>query len=348
MRFVTQAEIDRLRRFVECLCGDARGLTVALNMLASCTGPEPLCRPHLLADFLKECADNFDGAASCIGVLETVAAGRGPSGRRRLRLAACARPDAASRERLTHVLKCESFHHFLLGDTYKEDDDLPDFLPLRPENTESGRRDYAQRLRKIVDNPEWSDPTGALGRPLGSGLNCWVSTGRFGHDPDAPRYAAQEAGTQVRDELGLVDVGQDDHLLRVSFAELSLSEDPPVEVARPIFSDMGNSHFIVDNARFPLGRRHAQQGWGTTVHLGKFRADSHGDLAGVPERVTAPIPVRRLRQLEVEYVGPVMRAAFDDPGEPAEEALCKAMLVPRVREEVAPALLQLAVEAYRP
>lgn len=145
---------------------------------------------------------------------------------------------------------------------------LPFVLPLVPNNSPSGLRDYRTRLSEVTADPAWSKPAATIGIPLPAPSNCWITSDQFDDEPNAPQYP-DDSATEARDKLGLIDNGEGKFLLRLSFLASSLANLPGNELARPVFSDLGNSRFRVHQSS-SRAKIFAQQGWGATTHLGKL------------------------------------------------------------------------------
>ncbi len=307
---------EHMFSFATQLCKTDRGLVMAANMVDSCTGDRPLIRAEFLRQFAQECVEAASvgmADADFVSLIDKVSIGAGPSRRGRLRSSRCRQLPKV--EEIGTVLKCETFHRFLLSKAYKEDDELPEALPLVPRSSASGADEYRDALERITANANWCEDAAALGRPYPDAANCWVSTDHFGPDGEAPVYDKDKGeATRRRDELGLSHYRSGANLLRVRVPTTSISQLAGVEIARPVFSDGGNPHFVVAQ-RSPRAQLFAESGWGATLHLGKLRAGPMGCVAGAPELVTSPLKVKELGSVAIEYLGEV---SIPPPGDPPD------------------------------
>jgi len=337
---------SNVNTFVARLCLTERGRVIAVNMLESCEDGAGLVAAEFLSSFLKDCAELDDPALSpldCVRIVADVAAGDGPARRSYLRHGRQqVQPDGGYV--MTNVLKTGSFHHFLLSPDYKAASGLSEVLPLEPTLDEP--EEYTDVLRSILSRSDWSKPGATLGRPYPASSNCWLSTNRFGADGGGPDYADDPA-TQARDERGLIDYEDGDWVLEVRIPEAALHALPTLEVARPVFCDLGNSRFRVqqDTAK---ATAFAQAGWGATVHLGKLREAPAADVTGVAERVTAPIPVHAINGAEFRLLGRVSTQSHKPPESgTADRAFHDWVLGARSADELQQRLLELANGAQR-
>jgi hypothetical protein len=277
-----------------------------VNMLDSHT--HGLYSSSNLQAFLLDCVRTYEtgtvSPANVASIVEDVSSGYGVGKRSYLRQSKQTAFSSTDPQRLSSTIKTESFFGFLLDKRYKDGaSGLPVVLPPIPASSPSGILDYKKRLADITSDTAWYDATAAIGRPLPDPSNCWITTDLFGPDVSAPSYTGDPA-TEARDELGLVDYGDGSFLLRLSFQASSLAKLKPCELARPSFSDLGNSRFRVSQSS-----RHATEyaaaGWGATVHLGKFGDKAFVDSTGASERVATSLPLSALDGLTVEFLGRV-------------------------------------------
>lgn len=110
--------------------------------------------------------------------------------------------------------------------------------------------------------------------------------------------------TESRDKLGLIHHQHGSFLLRLNFAASSLAKLESCEVARPTFSDLGNSHFRVRQSSKRAEEYYAA-GWGATVHLAKFGPSAFDEITGVAERISSSLPLSGLDSLDVTFLGKV-------------------------------------------
>jgi hypothetical protein len=303
---VLAADLDAIRRFLELLQHTSQGRALTVNILDSHT--EGLHSASTLQGFLLECVRTYEAGTISEGdvfsIVEAVSLGYGVGQRSYLRQFKQRPFFPTDKQRLSSTMKTESFSRFLVDPRYKDGGSgLPVVLPPVPGRSPSGMLDYEKRLADVTSNPAWYAPTATIGRPLPYPSNCWITTDFFGPDPDAPPYEGNPA-TKARDELGLVDYGAGSCLLTLSFSASSLATLIPCELARPTFSDLGNSRFRVSPSS-DRAAEYAELGWGAAVHLGKFRARPFVDATGASERVSTSLPVSALKSLTVKYLGRV-------------------------------------------
>lgn len=332
--------------FVRELCNTDRGLVMAANMLDSCTGEQPLVDTAFVRNILLECAELFsalfstDGTASyCAKIVDEVAAGNGPSERSYLRAAAKSRPSKDSPHYVSIVMKCESFHRFL-SEEYKEDDPLPEVLPLIPADSPSSEQEYRSILARITSQRNWCKDDATSGPRFPNSVNCWLSTDRFGPDDSAPKYGDNEAATQARDELGLVDYEKNSYLIQIRFPEAALAKLPDIETARPIFSDRGNSRFML-RQESDRAKQYAKAGWGSDVHLKKIYTDPKTDITGAPSRVAPPLPLSRIDPIDVNFLGKVSTSPYDLSDPNPEQTFRDLVLGSRTKSQIFQELLDL-------
>lgn len=156
-------------------------------------------------------------------------------------------------------------------------------------------------LRQVVALPNWWKATGSLGLPLPTPSNCWLSNDDF---LPASVPSAKGLATDARDELGLIDTTHGSMLVRYRFAADSGMTGAGNDVARPVFSDGGNTRFRV-HATSKMAKAYAARGWGSTAHLGKISKSKTGDVSGKPELVSRALTIAGLSDLSVTLLGEV-------------------------------------------
>lgn len=302
---MTPSDKTAIEGFLDKLQSTLRGRAMAVNMFESGS----LVSPESLNAFLLDCAKTSVSfpANDAVKVIEDVACGYGDGKQSYLRQCKQALSAAGDKEQLSNTMNTVSFHSFLLDEKYKDGSVgiLPVVLPKIPDNSPSGLRDYRTRLSEVTADPAWSKPAATIGIPLPAPSNCWITSDQFGDEPNAPDYP-DDSATEARDKLGLIDNGEGKFLLRLSFLATSLAKIPNNELARPVFSDLGNSRFRVHQSS-NRAKIFAQQGWGATTHLGKLGDSKYSDLTGVCERVSSALPIIALERLTVELLGRVTR-----------------------------------------
>ena len=279
---------------------------MAVNIFESCS--ENLVSPVTLSAFLFDCVKTSVSfpAKGAVEIVEDVACGEGHAKQSYLRQYKQAPFSPVDTQRLNNTMNTVSFHKFFLDAKYKGGSvGLPFVLPLVPNNSPSGLRDYQTRLSEVTADPAWSKPAATIGIPLPAPSNCWITSDQFGEDSNAPEYPGDSA-TEARDKLGLIDSGEGNFLLRLSFLASSIAKIPDNELARPVFSDLGNSRFRVCQSS-NRAKIFAQQGWGATTHLGKFGDKNFSDSTGACERISSALPITALESLTVELLGRVTK-----------------------------------------
>lgn len=334
---------DRITAFLTRLCETPRGAVLAVSMLESAHASPAWA--VMLREFLRDCAAAYDPQrppAHCVDIVVEVSVGEGTARRSYLRHDRQPCVEADGRHMVSNVVKTETFRQFVLSDSYKSDAALPEVLPPRPLPTPEALDAYAELLAELVSAGGWCGEKATLGRPPHS--NCWLSTDRFGADADSPSY--QEEATRARDELGLADYRQGACLIRFQIPESALAGLPDLELARPAFADLGNSRFrVVQHSG--RAQQFARAGWGATVHLGKLRS-RHADLTGVPERVASPVPLGRIPQVEVRFLGRVSTHPHDRPDELADEDFLAWVLATRTGRHIYEEVCQIVAGSSSP
>ena len=158
----------------------------------------------------------------------------------------------------------------------------------------------AEDIEQITRQPEWYKSSALMGSPDG---NCWVSVNRFEDPKDTKLYdgSSLTSADKVRDELGLIDYGAETHLISYTLRGDALAAlEATLEMARPMFADLGNSRFRVACS---CRRSEAMEaaGWGCTTHLGRFPDPALHPVSGRPERVTRRLPLNETPLLQVIY-----------------------------------------------
>lgn len=285
---------------------------MAINMLASVE--QGLVASDRLKEFLSFCAKRLDQepGKNPIIIIEDVSCGENDANRRFLRQCR-SRPFADDEtKKLSNTMNSVSFHRFVLNSSYKSGKNvLPVVLPPIPVDSESGIAEYRERLSLITKESDWKALGAMIGRPLPEPANCWITSDHFGIDKSSPLYQS-DPGTQARDELGLIDNVEGDFLLRLNFLAKDIASICEHEMARPVFSDLGNRRFRVYQSS-SRAIAYARDGWGATMHLGKFRnTASHNEYTGACERVSSALPLESLSSLTVELIGKVKRGAGEE------------------------------------
>jgi len=277
---------------------------MAVNMYESWASN--LVSANILSSFLHDCARTHEASpgTDTLTIVEDVSCGYGAASKSYLRQCRQGQFPSVDMERLSNTMNTVNFHSFLLDDKYKSGGGgLPVVLPKIPVHSPSGLRDYQARLSQVTADPVWKNPGATIGRPLPHPSNCWITTDQFGEDPNAPTYP-DDAATEARDKLGLIDTASGSFLLRLSFLASSTTKVPDNEFVRPTFSDLGNSRFRVSQSS-SRATMFAKQGWGATVHLGMLGYINHNESTGASERVSSALPLDILESLTVELLGRV-------------------------------------------
>jgi hypothetical protein len=271
-----------------------------------------------VTQFLLDCAKTCtrDGSTPLVAVnsVRLVSLGQGHGRREYLRQ--CKQPhfDVSSKEMLSNTIATKNFNRYVLSKEYKAKARLPTTLPLNPASTARRVKAYTSRLQRVTAHPDWKQPAAVMGLPLTQPSNCWFTTDRFPEDPGSPSYPPHEAGTKVRDELGLHHYRARTVLLRYTFPASDLAALTHLVIARPMFADAGNTRFR-SGQNSTRAAHFAQEGWGATVHLKKLLMNAGDpDTTGVSERVSHAIPLSDVRNLRVSYIGDVTEDRGRTPG----------------------------------
>ena len=336
-------DYDAVVRFLDSLRTTPRGRALAVNMLDS--HKAGLCPTSNLRDFLVDCGRTLQEAqtravpADAVAIVEDVSSGHGVDKRTYLRQCRQSLFAPTDTHTLSNTLKTDTLWRFLVATRYKDPatSGLPVVLPPIPVNSPSGTLEYRKRLAEVTSDPAWYEPAATIGRPLPHPSNCWLTSDLFDPDTAAPKYP-DDAATEARDQLGLIDYSDGTFLLRLTLAPSSLGALHGCEIARPTFSDLGNSRFQASQSS-PRAAAYAARGWGATVHLGKFRAGL-GEATGAAERVSTSLPLSALHSLRVDFLGPVKgergRTKHDD-----DDAFAAHLEAGRSSQEIRDALLSL-------
>lgn len=328
-----------IESFLNMLSGTSRGKIFLANMHASFA--QDLVSVEKLKEFLTCCASALEEqpAKNPVQLAEDVSSGEDATGKHYLRQCRVEPFTPESEQQITNTLNSVSFHSFMLNDKYKDGSrGLPVVLPMIPVDSDSGADEYRDRLRTITSDAAWKKAGATIGKPLPIPTNCWVTSNHFDLDPDAPDYPDDPA-TRARDELGLIDTVEGSFLLRLSFSSRELASISGHELARPVFSDLGNARFRVHQTS-PRAVTYAAQGWGATTHLGKFGNPRQSDSTGVCERVSSALPLAELNSLAVELLGKVTSDVGIEAHD-SDEAYAIELLAGNSEQSIKEALLQL-------
>lgn len=319
-----RVDLNSIVAFLEALQRTVEGRNAASNMLDSCN--EGIFPPDALLDFLKECSQVQNGL-SPIQIFEYVCMGSG-SKSKYLRLCRQSPFGSSDPQTLSNTVNTTNFNRHLLNRRHKAPSVGAVFiLPGKPTNSPSGIAEYEATLKHIMSNPDWYEPGASIGR-----VNCWVTTNEFGPDPDDPPYGSDHA-TQVRDALGLIDQVDGTFLLRIRFPAAAVPLLTNFETARPTFSDLGGSRFRVSHGS-PRASEYAKEGWGATVHLGKFGNKNFTNSTGESERVLPSIPLSELKSIDVHLLGRVQYDRGVTPNTDDGEAFALLLEAGRTTDEI--------------
>ena len=139
--------------------------------------------------------------------------------------------------------------------------------------------------------------------------------------------------------MGLIDSGEGDFLLRLTFSAAEVAGISGHEMARPTFADLGNSRFRIHQTS-PRAEAFAAQGWGTTTHLGKFGNPTYSEYTGNCERVSSALPIVELPSLTVELLGKV-RNDVGVGAQDSDEAYAKELLAGQSVASIKEAILKM-------
>jgi hypothetical protein len=336
------AERDSIKNFLELLQNTHRGRAMTVNMLDSHS--HGLFSISNLRDFLVDCARTYESrtgsSANVASIVEDVSCGHGIGMRSYLRQFPQPMFSATDPQLLANTLKTESFSRFLVDPRYKSaSSGLPVALPATPINSPNAILEYESRLAELTSDPAWFSPTATIGRPLPYPSNCWITSNLFGAGRDAPSYGSDRA-TEARDELGLIDHREGTFLLRLTFRASSVAALSSCQIARPTFSDLGNSRFRVSQSS-SRAAEYAAAGWGATVHLGKFGETTFPDATGVSERVSSSLPLSGLSGLAVGFLGRVEGDRGLLPKIDDDEAFAQNLELGRTTQEIREILLSI-------
>lgn len=132
-------------------------------------------------------------------------------------------------------------------------------------------------------------PGTCLGPPGGE---VWFTTADVLDDAIRRRDA-----DDVRDQLGLVHVGQGEDRVAVRFSSRALSSSTS---GRPTAMDAGSNRRF--KARADRSRSRQRKSWGHTAHLASLEVQN-GNCDGVPERISHSIDTAILNPVEIVPIG---------------------------------------------
>lgn len=181
------------------------------------------------------------------------------------------------------------FHQYIMA---KADHDSTAYnvLPQRPKSrNDFDVEEYCEQLNTLISDYDWYDKTGHLGKPFPDPRHVWFTEKTAADNEMLTNLRVVSNATKIRDALGLIDTTNDHYLLSLHFSATGLHKIIGLKMARPVFSDRGNTRFAVATK----GSTHllSSTKWGQTVHLGKLR-DGKPQINGLPERICSPIPLK--------------------------------------------------------
>lgn len=153
--------------------------------------------------------------------------------------------------------------------------------------------------------------------------HAWVSSNRF-HSHNDGDPICRTLADWVVDERGINHHPAGTPLIRFNFSASCIKTKHTL--ARPIFSDGGGWPFRVCHLKrstgdeWPRAHEFSEDGYGTTMHLGKFRRLScfggDSEFTGLGERIMYPYPcVADMKDGDffVEYLGETFNSEAKDP-----------------------------------
>ncbi len=182
-------------------------------------------------------------------------------------------------------------------------------------------RSYCAKLARATSGKDWYNDAGTLGKPLSHPPSMPSSYPRYVWFTDELRLKVETAkdkgggteATKARDALGLIDTRDNTYLLSLLFPAEQLHAIPGLKMARPGFSDMGNSRFAIYLGKG--GQPAYSNNWGFTAHLGKIGGRGTRKIGGVPERICSPIQLTQIgNSLNIRPLGWVIGSRGMDAG----------------------------------
>lgn len=263
---------------------------------------EEILPPDVIRGFLADChnAQQADSSKNAVLIYKDVAKKFCRNG-----LYSIARLMEANLIKASTTITTDNFIQYISDKVKTSTATLP-APPLRkkPSPTGNGEKEFKAALTSVTSIPDWYKTDGiSLGAPYPHQTYCWITHARSLDRALRRCPAGMSKGDVARDALGLVeDVANVHHRVQFKF---NLNFDPKRHaVARP--------HALAGNRRFAAclpapteATRYYDLKWGATADL-KQLAAGMTDVAGLPERISAPIPFGEIGpSLTIDYLGPV-------------------------------------------
>jgi len=229
-----------------------------------------------------------------------------------------------------------AFHQFFLA---RPSTIIKSTMSAKPQSRRSSdESSYRKKLKRTVSSSKWYNDDGTLGKTFPDPRHVWFTDGDHMDKEVRSNPSGDSEATKVRDALGLIETKSGTYLLALKFSARHLHTLLGLKIARPTFSDTGNSRFAVyinADAEPLYGAR-----WGQTVHLHKLR-NRRTKINGLPERICSPIPLAHIgASLSVSPIGWV-----DVVGDADDETFINQLLGPITIEDIK---LQLSEIANKP
>jgi hypothetical protein len=222
-------------------------------------------------------------------------------------------PDETPVEVLRNVAAAQSHHDFGWWDTRSLDsepffvnvisasgfwrhlvnEDRQCELPEEPEWTHKADISYRKDLHRLTSTSTsgaWWRSGSEMGRPIGNPQVVWLTdrasvwsvVGRIG--------VGTERATRTRDALGLLHYQRGAYLVQMRIPVACLFGLSGFEAGRPAIAGLPNDRFAAYLSDSDSNRAYLRD-LGMTVHLEKLANRRRGDVNGVPERISIPLPM---------------------------------------------------------
>ena len=279
------------------------GQIFLVNLWDSCEGKDPLVKTQDVLAFLADCVCQTFAptVVDAVSVVKTIATSNVKSGApipryRRLRQQTAIEEGS----RFSTVTTYEEFVTYIC----KEDPTRvqPPKLPAAAPDAPKDMQELEREIGLLTAKGGWFRSDAALGGPLPAPQTCWISVNRFTDADSTSVYDGSESpADRVRDELGIVLDNGMDHLVRYSFSAESAAAAAAQDMAQPTFADAENLRFRARHS-CERGQEMARAGWGSAVHLGRLPNPQLHPPTGKAMRVSRPLKVSQLRNLNVDYL----------------------------------------------
>ena len=299
---------DQFVSFIDALSSHVKGEIILINMFF--TLKNSLIDKSIFNNFLNDCCTQYMTHKDALDVFNKVVSGHELGANNYLRKSTVAKQSSQFKKiYLNTVLTREKFRMNFVNDNFKTMAEFPR-IPNKKE---------IEKFNDIFNDPknDWREDITIGILPSGIEINTWVSSFDIVNNLNwtsehhsaiigYPSYT--NMADKARDERGLIEYNEEDDLVQLIFPISGLERDH--KIVRPIFSDGGNTRFLVYHGCV------RQDDWGMSTHLGKLRDfKSYNEFTGACEMVIAPVKLKNIKNLKIEYLGGISRCVDCDDNE---------------------------------